>query len=177
MKRLVHALQASRQHLYPKEYRIDAPSPILDLAPQLEDSLRLLREEVAASKVGLRQPPSHSVTTMLADVATSLWRMRLRMAEPSTGLPFEEMKRPFRHLQAALDALAEGELEVVDHTGEAVPESGDYMLRMVSFLPREELSRETVVETLKPTILYQGKLIQVGEVIVGTPKKQLGGQE
>jgi len=43
-------------------------------------------------------------------------------------------------------------------------------LKVISFQPTPGLGRERVIETIKPTIYFKGKAIQMGEVIVGRPE-------
>lgn len=117
---------------------------------------------------------SQTMAQMLADVGTSLWRLRVRLLQPNAGMPSEEMKRTLRHLDAAWDALHEGGLQVIDHTGEEIPEAGHYALKMISFQPTEGISKEKVIETLKPTIRFREQVIQIGEVIVGMPAGREG---
>jgi hypothetical protein len=42
-------------------------------------------------------------------------------------------------------------------------------LKVISFEQTPGLSREEIKETIKPSIIWQGRLLQTGEVIVGTP--------
>jgi hypothetical protein len=42
-------------------------------------------------------------------------------------------------------------------------------LKVVAFQPTPGIGRERVIETIKPTIYFKGKAIQMGEVIVGRP--------
>jgi hypothetical protein len=44
-------------------------------------------------------------------------------------------------------------------------------LNVVSFEPTSGLTSEEIKETIKPSVALHGRLIQMGEVIVGTPEK------
>jgi len=81
----------------------------------------------------------------------------------------EEMKRVYRHVEAALENLREMGIEVKDHTGEAF----DYgqSLKVITTQPIQGITRETVIETIKPTIYFQEHLIQTGEVVIATPPR------
>jgi hypothetical protein len=103
----------------------------------------------------------------LADVGTGLWRIRNKMVKPGTNEPLEEMRRVYRHLESTLNILIEAGLEIQDHTD--TPYDPGMSLRVLTFQPTERVDRETVIETIKPTIYYKGQSIQLGEVIVGTP--------
>jgi hypothetical protein len=40
----------------------------------------------------------------------------------------------------------------------------------MSFQPTVGLTRDMIIETIKPTIYFKDNLVQTGEVIVGTPE-------
>jgi hypothetical protein len=42
------------------------------------------------------------------------------------------------------------------------------MVTVIAYEPSPTLQRNTIIETIKPTIFYDGKPIQIAEVIVGT---------
>jgi hypothetical protein len=91
----------------------------------------------------------------LADLATCLWRLRARLADPD------------RHLDAAFDALAGAGIEVRDHDGD--PYNPGQPLTAVRFEPDAGVDRDRVVETLRPTVYRGGEVIQPAEVVVATP--------
>ena len=62
-------------------------------------------------------------------------------------------------------------IEIKDHTGKTV-DAGD-ALNIVAYQPSVDLTRNTVIETLRPTIYFKEKIIQNGEVIVGKPEKEV----
>jgi hypothetical protein len=127
-----------------------------------------LNTSAAHSSGSLRQveviPPA--IVKAVATIATNAWKAKSRMVDAS-GEPREEMKRPFRNIEAILDALHELEVEIKDRCGEAF----DYGLpeKVVATQTQEGLSREKVIETIKPTIYWNGQIIQHGEVIIATP--------
>lgn len=103
----------------------------------------------------------------VADIATNLWRAKVKMVDGSSGEVRDEMKRVYRHIASALDALDQLGFELKDHTGDAF----DYglPLKVITSQPTVGISRETVIETLKPTIRWEKQIIQMGEVVIGTP--------
>jgi hypothetical protein len=90
------------------------------------------------------------------------------MIDPQTGRPREEMRRAYRHVESIWDALVEAGIQIQDHTG-MLFDSG-MSLRVIEFQPTAGLGREQVLDTIKPSVYYDGQLIQMGEVIVGTPQ-------
>ena len=118
--------------------------------------------EYFASKVGL---PA-SVVKGMADIATNAWKAKSKMLDAS-GLVLDEMKRVFRHVENVLETLQQVGVELKDHTGDDF----DYglPLKVVTTQPTQGITRERVVETIKPTIYWQKQIIQMGEVVIATP--------
>jgi hypothetical protein len=90
------------------------------------------------------------------------------MIQPDTGRPLEEMKRAYRHFESVWDALSEEGVKIYDHTGEIFDLGRS--LQVMSFQPTVGLTRDMIIETIKPTIYFKDNLVQTGEVIVGTPE-------
>lgn len=155
-----------RQYRYPKEFRIAPPALPADLRAQLKELAALLQQPPATP--GGLKPKS------LADVCTNLWRLRGKMIGADSGRPLEEMKRAYRHFESAWDALAAAGVKIYDHTGEFYDPGR--ALQVMAFQPTPGLSRDTILETIKPTIYFHDSLLQTGEVIVGaseeSPKNQ-----
>lgn len=174
-KRSLQSLLSSlRQLAYPKEFRISAPV----WPPDLVDTLEKLATALAAvapanqeeQKAAADGAAPKEFLSFLADLGTGLWRLRQKMVQPGTNEPLDEMRRAYRHLESTWDVLGEAGAQILDHTNEFVPEGGIYALQVIAYQPTPGLSREQVVETIKPTIYYQDRLIQMGEVIIGTPE-------
>jgi hypothetical protein len=115
----------------------------------------------------------HDWQRLLADVATLVWRARLRAgAAPDAA---GALGRVRRDLEALADRLDEGGVEVLDHTGE--PYDPGKSLRVLAFQPTPGAAGESVGETVRPTVYYRGDWIQMGEVIVHTPPVESGAGE
>lgn len=152
-----------RQWFYPPAFRLRLTSRLDDNLPGLtEEMLRLLDED---DKGGA---DAKSTGALLAEVGTGLWRLRRKMVHPGTDRPHDEMRSAYRHLESVWDVLKQAGLEVRDHTGEQVPETGTYNLKVITYQPMAELTRERVVETIKPSVYWNGDTLQTGEVIIGT---------
>lgn len=104
-----------------------------------------------------------------ANIVTNAWRAKLKMVDADTNEPTETMKRVYRHIEAIFDALKQMGIEHTDPAGRTY-DSG-MALKVVTFEPTPGLSKEEIKETIKPSVTWQGRLIQMGEVIVGTPQK------
>jgi hypothetical protein len=103
---------------------------------------------------------------VVAQLATALWRTRRRMIDPETREPFASMAKVHHHLSAAFDALTQLGITIHDHAGEIF--SGQ-SLRVITFQPVPGMLREKITETVRPGIYWNGHLLQLEEVIVGTP--------
>ena len=103
-----------------------------------------------------------------AEIMTNAWRAKVRMINPDTNEPTDPMKRVYRYVDSIIDALKRMDVEYVDPTGK-VYDSGS-ALKVITFEPTPGLTREEIKETIKPTITWRGRMIQMGEVIVGTPQ-------
>lgn len=154
--------------MYPAEFRI-APCA---WPPEILAAIQQLKQ-VLAAKATDGTPHADSAAEkkqmrFLADVGTGLWRLRQKMLQPGTERPLEEMRRAYRHLESVWDVLAEAGVEIQDHT-DTLFDPG-MSLRVIAFQPTAGIERERVLETIKPTIYFQKRSIQMGEVIVATPE-------
>lgn len=109
---------------------------------------------------------------VLLSIATNAWRIRTRLTDSTTREPREEMgtddlKKVVRYLDSMFESLSGIGMEVKDRTGEAF----DYGLpeKVVAAQPQAGLSKEIVLETLRPTIYFGRQIAQQGEVVIGTP--------
>lgn len=102
-----------------------------------------------------------------ASIATNAWRAKTRMVDPDTGEAKEEMRRVCRHIEAIIENLKQLGVETMDPVGRTYDPG--MALKVVSFEQTPGLSKEEIKETIKPSVSWQGHLIQMGEVIVGTP--------
>jgi len=111
-----------------------------------------------------------SIAKMMATVATNAWRLKSKMTDGDKGEVKDEWKRLYRHVEAILESFAEVGLEIKDRTGEAF----DYGLpeKVVTTQPRATITKELVIETLKPTIYFNHQILQRGEVVIATPETQ-----
>jgi len=173
-----HLLRALHRLALPPEFRIVLPS----IQPALELLSSATRSAADASSPARAPAASSSAAEasrpvdegVLSDVCTGLWRLRRRMIDPETDRPLEEMRKPFRHLESVWDTLAVAGVNIRDHTNEPVPEYGSIGLNVLAYQPMPGISRERVIETVKPSIYVGERLVQMGQVIIGTPEKSSG---
>lgn len=149
---------------YPQEFRISAPK-YLELSESLEaltDSLKHL--SISSQTISEKE---EELLDMAVDVGTLVWRVQRRLSVMGQ-LP-KELNRISRDIESTWDALSKRGIEIKDHTGQ------DYVtgmaLRVITSQPVTNLIKKQVIETLKPTIYYKEKIVQMGEVIIGVPEK------
>jgi hypothetical protein len=97
------------------------------------------------------------------------------MFDQATGEPKGELRHLARHVEVIWERLSELGLQVQDHTGNAF-DSGQ-SLEVLAFQPTRGISRETVIETVRPTVYFAGKRILMGQVIVGTPDNPVSEEQ
>ena len=107
---------------------------------------------------------NHLSDAALAEIGTLVWRLHRRLGEHHA-----QDRLAQRHIEELWDTLVGAGLEVRDHTDQPLPEGGSYGLRVLAFQPTPNLTREQVLATVKPSVFFQGRLLQMGQVIVGVP--------
>jgi hypothetical protein len=150
---------------------------------QVLQAMRRLMEEVTgedplqdAAGSGGEQPmpdgppePPVDLKPLLVETGTGLWRFRRDLVDRESGEPREGMQHALRRLEMLLDAWEAYGFCLRDHTGEVLPDSGAYGLKVITYEPTSGLQQEIVIETIRPTILFRDELLQMGEVVVGIP--------
>lgn len=154
-----------RQLKYPREFRINPPVWSGEMADIIEKAAVLVKNIGSAPSAGT---DDKELFCFLSKLGTGLWRIRKSIIPEGGSEPAEENRRVFRHLESVWDALSDQGVEIRDHTGEKI--MGGEALKIISFQPTPGLVRDQVIETIRPTIYYKEKMIQIGEVIVGKPE-------
>jgi hypothetical protein len=116
-------------------------------------------------------PAANSLEAMdgsLSGLATQVWRTRNRIIDPETGEPREEMKRIYRHVEGAFEMFTEMGLTINDWVKQ--PYDAGLPVKVLTFQPTPGIQRDTVLEAVRPTVIWKDRLLQMGEVIVGVPQ-------
>lgn len=111
----------------------------------------------------------HKLVRLIADIATSIWRMNNKFSAVNIDDMPDEIKKACRHVEAARDTLSSAKVKVLDHTNKKYV--AGMALNVIAFQPSSSVHIEMISETIRPSIFYNDKLIQMGEVIVKTPEK------
>lgn len=109
----------------------------------------------------------HKLVGLVADIATGVWRIKKKFSAVKIDDLPDEIKKAYRHVESTWDAIYSAKVEVRDYENEKYIPSRD--VKSIAFQPSSSVHIETITETIKPSIFYNNKLIQMGEVIVATP--------
>ncbi|MEO3922268.1 hypothetical protein ABGB07_00075 [Micromonosporaceae bacterium B7E4] len=174
MTRLREELRQRRHH---REFRIPPPIWTEEQRARLEDLLTAVRDakpdEKEASPDEQEAPPAGPDETALATAVTNLWRAQRKLA--ATGeRPSSRDRQASRYLRTSSEALADAGLIVQDHDGDAFNAGRE--LEVLVYQESPALTAETVIETVRPSVYLHGRLIQMGQVIVGTPTQPVHGR-
>jgi hypothetical protein len=122
---------------------------------------------------GAGSPPKgdtwpEEIKVAILSLASNAWRAKIKMVDSESGEPREEMRRVFRHIEGMFNTFGELGLHITDHQARDPYDSG-MPVTVIGWEETPGLSREEIVQTIKPSITRQGQILQWGEVIVGTP--------
>ncbi|WP_369374386.1 hypothetical protein AB1046_08780 [Promicromonospora sp. Populi] len=176
----------SRQHRFPAEFRIappavasvPAPGPASDPAPVPVSNPVAAPASSAASGPTAPQAPDSLLDArpeglsddVVAGLVTELWRARNKVDGPGAEQdPPRAVRWANRYLAAADDRLVRAGIEVEGHDGLRFDVGMD--LRVLAYQDDPDVTEETVVETVRPSVRRAGRIIQEGEVIVAVPER------
>jgi hypothetical protein len=124
-------------------------------------------------------PPSTTVTSpiipqslledvrFLSDLCTRLWRVDSRLRDMLENRQEDaELDRLGRRFEEIMETLRRNDYEIIDPVGQKYDPGLN--LRVIQYESRDDLSEETIIETVRPTLRLKAVLVP-GEVIVGTP--------
>lgn len=142
-------------------------------APAIDQALTAWRELSEAAQSPAPAPaatpaPAGDTAALdapLADLATHVWRARHRLND--NAQPADAIRRTGRHIDSAVEAFTQLDLNLKDWINE--PYDPGLPVKVLTFQPTAGLTRDTVIEVIRPAVLWRGRLLQSGEVVVGTP--------
>jgi hypothetical protein len=111
--------------------------------------------------------PTHIIQA-LSMAATNTWRIKKKLEKESKTIENIELRRLDRHVEAIYDAFRQIGLEIFDPHGRSYDPG--MALKVVTFEPTPDIQKDVIIETVKPTISWKDTIIQIGEIIVGTPQ-------
>ncbi|GAA3867388.1 hypothetical protein [Streptomyces sedi] len=176
-RRRLRALVGQLRH--PREFRV--PPPALD--PDQAAWATALLDEIAAlaARATAATPAAPATeggasaetapdTDALLRAAIGLWRAERKLEQEADVLTGANLRQVRRQVNAIRRALVDDGLEIQEHDG--LPFDSGHSLEVLVFQEDPGLTRETVLETVRPTIHFRGRRIQMGQVIVGRPVQE-----
>jgi hypothetical protein len=102
------------------------------------------------------------------DIAIHAWRMQRRMTDRVTKEVKEEHKAMHRSVAGIQETLTAMGFTVRDREGDFY----DYGLpeKVVAAEKRAGISREMVVETIRPSVFFGDQLLKPGEIVIAVPE-------
>src|SRR5579859_2703113 len=158
-------LEDFRQFAFPEPFRIE-PSAIPE---EMQEALQHLARGKSL------EPGAEESSKLLVALATELFRLRQKMLKHGTAEPREEVRRAWRHVETMGDLFKQAGYEIQDHSGRRFEIGLD--LSVVAYQPTSGIDRETIIETVRPSIYLRGVQIQRGEAVVGNPEPPGGAGE
>jgi hypothetical protein len=152
-----------RQWWVPAEFRLPEPEFTKEQLDLLEDLIQMITPNLSRFESASRDGRAQ-LAHFLVDLGTGVWRVRRKM-EALSRMP-KEIHEALYSLESMWMSMSEGGVEIIDHVG-TIPSPRE--ARVVETKEVPGLTREQVVDALKPTILLRGEVVQIGEVIIGKP--------
>lgn len=156
------------------DFPIDAAmSELRELQEQAEQAAKRAQStpSLAVSTQTTAPPPPSALPdgfgAAIASLATQVWRTKAKLLDSATGGPREENRKIYRHVEAAMDVFAQMGVSLNDWVKQ--PYDPGLPVKVLTFQPTPGLERDTVIEAVRPTVIWKDQLLQLGEVVVGIP--------
>lgn len=160
-ERIRSGFESARQMMRPGPYRIAAPCTYEGPPPSGTDA------HAQNGKCSSTDEQLTLVLKTLVTVATAVWRAKVKLDSGSQAELPHELRNVPRHIQAAWDALAAGQVQIDDPTGKRYVTG--MAVNVLTFQPMEGIGSEIIHETIKPSVYFDNRLIQRADVIVARP--------
>ncbi|MDR1508151.1 MAG: hypothetical protein LBS53_00760 [Synergistaceae bacterium] len=152
-----------RQLWIPLEFRLPEPEFTAEQLDILEELIQLMSPNFSRAEETAKDERLE-MARFLIELSTGIWRVR-RKIEGLSRMP-KEIKDALYSLESTWMSMSEGGVEIIDHIG-VMPSKHE--AKIIEIRETPGLAREQVIDTIKPTILIRGEVVQQGEVIVGRP--------
>jgi hypothetical protein len=154
-----------KQWRYPPEFRIK-PAPVLpEIMPLINEIFNKLQTLSMTTS-----EKDQDLLSLIAELATGLWRIRNRISSlPDND---ESIRRLKRVMKAVWEAMEANGVKIQEHTGEDYREG--MALEVLTIETNPSLTQAKVIETIKPSVFVNGRLVQWAVVIVGKPPEEGG---
>jgi hypothetical protein len=103
----------------------------------------------------------------LARIATSAWTIRRKTRQSVSNVESGALSL---HADAIFDALRQTGVEIEEYPEQPYRPGLD--VEILVFQPNAGVEQDTITSTVRPAVLFQGQIIQRGQVIVSTPEEK-----
>lgn len=100
---------------------------------------------------------------LVARLANETWRMRRRLARIDGTRDGAALRPVIDSISRLEDVFAEYQVQIVEHDGEAY----DPGLQVEVLHVREGEGEMVIIETIRPTVLMKGRVLQQAQVVIG----------
>jgi len=145
----------------------DAAWPSEEIVTEILLSLITSRPGAEPTRVTPSTEAKTDYFRVMVAVANHAWSARNEITDPRTGQFRQEMQAFGKHIDAMFQILAEFGIVAHDHTGQPYDEGQS--LKVVESIPAPGLNQKLVTETVLPSIFWNNRVIQNGEVRIATP--------
>jgi hypothetical protein len=152
-----------RQIWIPKEFRLPEPEFTKEQLDLLEELIQMIGPTISRAASAAKDERAKMVD-FLVDLGTGIWRVR-RKIDGLSRMP-KEIRDALYSLESMWMSMSQDGVEIVDHIG-TTPSAKEAKVVEVREIPG--LTREQVIDAIKPTIILKGEVVQMGEVVVGRP--------
>ncbi|MDR0765274.1 MAG: hypothetical protein LBE65_06775 [Synergistaceae bacterium] len=153
-----------RQIWTPKEFRLPEPEFTKEQLDSLEELIQMAAPKISRA-VSVAEDERARMVDFLVDLGTGIWWIGRKM-DGLSRMP-REIRDALYALESMWAAMSRDGVEIVDHIGGTPPSEREAKIAEVREIPG--LTREQVVDAMKPTIIFNGEIVQMGEIVVGRP--------
>jgi hypothetical protein len=137
------------------------------------------KEDLFTSKDKLFfEKDSRHFIDFISSLSIELWRLKKRIQNMKTDNEKKQKTDDFSsitdQIQRIDDVLKKYEIEICNHTGENYNDGKSLKVLHIEEIENIPIGKMEVIETIKPTIYLNGKVIFFGQVIIGKSKEKKG---
>jgi phosphotransacetylase len=155
--------------------KLDLPSIPLPSASELAgDISKLLSVEQNTERSSVVSSTSSELILQKALIANAnqIWRISSAVIDPETkeareGLRPQEIRKVAKAVESMMETFNGLGIRVIDRLGE--PFNEGLPDQIVTEDPREGLTRDQIIRTIRPTIVWNETMVQRGEVDIAVP--------
>ncbi len=143
----------------------------------IDDALKNVKAMLAQAQAADAAPAIKTVEVIppafvkgVLGIATSAWRAKTKMVDGTSGEVRQEMARVYKDIERIYRHLEDLGFTIKSHTGD--PYDDGQPMKVITSQPRQDATRKYVLETLLPTIYWQDRIVQHGEIEIAVPVNQ-----